>query len=51
MTNTNSRAKQKKSKDSDKALERKANAIVQQISALNMQLIQIEKNKSESGTV
>ena len=45
------RAKQKKSKDSDKALERKANAIVQQISALNMQLIQIEKNKSESGTV
>lgn len=45
------RAKQKKSKDSDKTLERKANAIVQQISALNMQLIQIEKNKSESGTV
>lgn len=45
------RAKQKKSKDSDKALERKANAIVQQISALNMQLIQIEKNKNESGAV
>lgn len=45
------RAKQKKSKESDKTLERKANAIIQQISALNMQLIQIEKNKNESGKV
>ena len=44
-------AKQKKSKQAKKALEGKANAITQQISALSMQLIQVQKMNSESGSV
>ena len=44
-------AKQKKSEQAKKALEGKANAITQQISALSMQLIQVQKMNSESGSV
>lgn len=44
-------AKQKKSEQAKKALEGKADAITQQISALSMQLIQVQKMNSESGSV
>jgi len=44
-------AKQKKSEQAKKTLEGKANAITQQISALSMQLIQVQKMNSESGSV
>ena len=44
-------AKQKKSEQAKKTLEGKANAITQQISTLSMQLIQVQKMNSESGSV
>lgn len=44
-------AKQKKSEQAKKTLEGKANAIVQQISTLSMQLVQIQKMNSESSSI
>lgn len=45
------KAKQTGSEKAKKALESKANAISQQISMLSMQLIQVQKANSESGSV
>ena len=45
------KAKQTGSEKAKKALESKANAIFQQISMLSMQLIQVQKANSESGSV
>ena len=45
------KAKQAGSEKAKKALESKAKAITQQISMLSMQLIQIQKENNETGTV